>query len=44
MGLFMILKDGYLKIEKDHKVTNAKNVADMVNTIRTALGGERWEY
>jgi Fe2+ or Zn2+ uptake regulation protein len=35
------LKDGYLKIEKDHKVTNAKNVADMVNTIRTALGGER---
>ncbi|MCG3698751.1 hypothetical protein L5F42_02735 [Aliarcobacter butzleri] len=35
------LKDGYLKKEKDHKVTNAKNVADMVNTIRTALGGER---
>ncbi|WP_323586031.1 hypothetical protein [Aliarcobacter butzleri] len=33
------LKDGYLKKEKDHKVTNAKNVADMVNTIRTALGG-----
>lgn len=35
------LKDGYLKIEKDWKITNAKNVADMVNTIRTALGGER---
>jgi len=35
------LKDGYLKIEKDWKITNAKNVADMVNTIRTFLGGER---
>lgn len=35
------LKDGYLKKEKDWKITNAKNVADMVNTIRTALGGER---
>ncbi|MCR8709846.1 hypothetical protein [Aliarcobacter butzleri] len=35
------LKDGYLKIEKDWKITNAKNVADMVNTIRTALGGLR---
>lgn len=32
------LKDGYLKKEKDHKVTNAKDVAAMVNTIRTALG------
>ncbi|KLD96718.1 hypothetical protein AA20_11520 [Aliarcobacter butzleri L348] len=35
------LKDGYLKKEKDHKVTNAKDVAVMVDKIRTALGGER---
>ncbi|WP_323669133.1 helix-turn-helix domain-containing protein [Aliarcobacter butzleri] len=35
------LKDGYLKIEKDWKITNAKDVAVMVETIRTFLGGER---
>lgn len=35
------LKDGYLKIEKDWKITNAKDVAVMVEKIRTFLGGER---
>ena len=28
------LDDGYLKIDKDHKVTNAKNVEEMVSLVR----------
>ncbi|WP_418187309.1 hypothetical protein ACNSOP_09095 [Aliarcobacter lanthieri] len=39
--IIKFLEDGYLKIEKDWKITNAKDVAAMVDRIRTALGGVR---